>query len=119
MPNLLVTTNSLVILRSSPVLRANDIYPSSIISAKRIAKTLLELFGAGHSCDEPVVKFLGRVIAGELEFDLKRSYFDQPRQVASGPHRNRNVRNIDTQNLYILILHAQPIDVQHLVPRLQ
>src|ERR1041385_6552471 len=74
--------------------------------------TNMWLFGrhhTGHLRDQPIVQFFGRVVAGTLELGLESSHLDQSRQVATGPDRNDDVRDVPPQDPDELFFHPEPV----------
>ena len=71
-----------------------------------------------HLRDEPLVQFLRGVVAGHLQLGLKGGDFNEPRQVASRPDGNDDVRNVHAQDLHKFLFHADAVHLLHVVPRL-
>src|ERR1039458_6224704 len=82
-----------------------------------MAGELLNL--AAHLGDETVVEFLGGVVAGGLELDLKGGDFDEAGQVASGPHGDDDVGDFHAENFDVFLLQAQAVNVGDFIPGFQ
>src|SRR5208282_709924 len=72
-----------------------------------------------HLRDEALVQFLRGILAGHFQLDLEGGDFHEPREVASGPDGNDDVRNIHAQNLHEFLFHADTVHVPDIVPRLE
>ena len=72
--------------------------------------------GRIHFGQEPVVQFLGRVVAGGLEFGLEGGDLDEAGKVATGADGDDDVGDVHAENFHVFLLHAQAIHILNLVP---
>src|SRR6266571_1198928 len=77
---------------------------------------LQRLLGS-HPGDQAIVQFSGRIVTGELELGLKSGHFDEPCQIPPGAHRDRNMRDIYTQDFDEFIVHPETVHIRHFVPQ--
>src|SRR5215212_8974988 len=104
MPSLLTTTNSfLILVVVLPVCFAALIYSVETTARSTFeANSFSEFLVFLHFCDQHVIQFLGRIMAGLFQLRLKCRHFDQPRQIAARSDRNNHVRNIGAEDLSVL-----------------
>ena len=70
----------------------------------------------GHFGNQPVVEFLGGIIARGSSAWSGTRHFNQPRQVAARPDRNGDMGDIDAEDFDIFLLHAEPVDIRDFIP---
>src|ERR1019366_9701517 len=72
-----------------------------------------------HACDQAIVQFLGGIITGQFKFGLERGHFDEPGQIAPGPHGDGDVGDVHPENLHEFLFDAEAVHVLHIIPGLQ
>src|ERR1051325_459651 len=104
MPSLLAITSSfLIFVAVLPAGFAALIYfveasPAAHFESNSFSKLLVLL----HFGDQHFIEFPGGIASGQLQFCLEGGHFDEAREVASGPHRDNHVGNVNAQNRGVL-----------------
>src|SRR5688500_13642752 len=52
----------------------------------------------------------------QFEFRLEGGDFNEAREIASGADRNRDMWDVDAEDLYMFFLHSEAVDVGDFVP---
>src|SRR5208283_2855284 len=104
MPSLFTIVSSLAIAPPSGVFFALigllTVTLNAGVRLRHLNLPLLRRWRVGrHLRDEALVQFLRGILAGHFQLDLEGGDFHEPREVASGPDGNDDVRNIHAQNL--------------------